>query len=223
MQTGFPDSLSPNVIGHHPRPGRHSTGLRGLLAALVLPLLLLAQPAAQAAEMHLRGISLAGPPPAPDYPVPNDRGQVFYLQRSANANTVVYAARFGPDGVLERKKPLSAYWRRYNSRGQVAGLSLLERKLAYGVSADAHAGGGFDVDFRAIPQLGVVLEQRGPGRAVLTFAPEGQPIDLTYGYLQVDDGGLMPEVTGLRLFGRRRADGQRVQIDYGVTGGEIGG
>lgn len=222
MRTDFLDRRSLTAFWRDCLPGRPA-GLRRLLAALVLPLMLLAQPAAQAAELNLQGITPAGPPPAPGYPMPNDQGQVFFLQRSANPNTVVYAARFGPDGALDAGDPLSAYWRRFNTNGQVKDLSLIERKFAYGVRTDARAGGGFDVDFRAIPQLDAVLEQRGPGQAVLTIAPQGQPIDLTYGYLQVDEGGLMPQVTGLRLFGKRRADGQPVQIDYGVTGGGIAG
>lgn len=208
-------------------PGRRSAFQNGPLrrafatvgALLLLPLLLLAPVDAGAAELRLKGVSEAGPAPAPDYPVPRDEGQVFFMQRSANPNTVVYSARFGADGALKSAEPLSAYWRRFNTEGQVKDLSTLERRLAYGVSATPRAEGGFDVDFRAVPQLEAVLEQRGPGQAVLSVAPEGEPIDLTYGYLQVKEGALAPRVTGLTLFGNRRSDGRPVQIEYGVSNG----
>src|SRR5699024_959923 len=157
-----------------------------------------------------------GPQPAPTYPVPNDAGMVFYMQRSTNPNTVVYAARFGADGRLDRSDPISAYWRRYNSDGRAKKLSFLERRMAYGVTTSRRAAGVFDMRFRAIPDIALTLGQRGPGQAVLSIAPQGQPIDLSYGYLEVDDSSLMPSVTGIKLYGQRRADGRPVQVTYAV-------
>ncbi|HET7410000.1 MAG TPA: DUF4833 domain-containing protein [Paracoccaceae bacterium] len=192
-----------------------------LLLLLALPILLLAPPQAQAAELRLVGVTAAGQPPAPEYPVPNDAGMVLYMQRSTNPNTVVYAARFGADGRLDQKDPITAYWRRFNTDGHVKDLSTIERRMAYGVTSSRREPGVFDVRFRAIPDIPLVLEQRGPGQAVLTFAPKGQAIDLTYGYLEVDESGLIPSVTGIKLFGQRRADGQPVQVTYSVRRGEI--
>ena len=192
-----------------------------LLLLLAVPILMLAPPAAGAAELSLRGISPAGAPPAPDYPVPNDPGMVLYMQRSTNPNTVVYAAQFASDGTLHSKDPIKAYWRRYNASGEVKDLSGIERRMAYGVTTSPRGDGSFDFRFRAIPEIPLVLEQRGAGQAVLTFAPQGQPVDLTYGFLEVSDGGLLPSVTGVRLFGERRSDGQPVQVTYSVQRGQI--
>lgn len=197
-------------------------GLAFFVVAILAPLILPAGPAG-AAELRLLGVSPAGAPPAPDYPVPNDPGQVFYLQRSANPNTVVYAARFKENGALDAKDPISGYWRRFNTSGEARDLSILERRFVYGVEAKERTGGSFEIDFRAIPELDVVLEQRGPGQAVLTVAPQGEPIDLAYGYVHLEQGGITPKVTGLTLFGRLGIDGRPVQIEYGVngkTGGE---
>lgn len=193
-----------------------------LLALAVVPLALAAPASGQAAELRLAGVSPAAASPAPGYPVPNDPGMVFYLQRSANSNTVVYAARTGADGALDRDDPLRAFWRRYNAKGEVKELSTLERRLAYGVRTEARPDGGFTVRFRAIPELSFVLEER-PGGPVLTFAPEGQPIDLSHGYVDIHGGGLTPSVRELRLYGKRRSDGQAVQVVYAVSGGEVSG
>jgi hypothetical protein len=125
--------------------------------------------------------------------------------------------------MLESEGPISAYWRRFNTDGDVKDLSMVERQMAYGVTASQRAPGVFDVRFRAIPEIPLVLEQRGPGQAMLSIAPQGEPIDLTYGYLEVDEGGLIPSVTGIKLFGKRRSDGQPVELTYSVSGGQIAG
>ena len=203
-------------------PAKHAgIPLGRLLLMLVLPLLLVAPAQGWAAELRLAGVTAPGPEPAPSYPVPNDAGMVLYLQRSTNPNTVVYAAQFGDDGMLKQESPIAPYWRRYNTDGDVKDLSMIEQRMAYGVTTSPREGGAFDVRFRAIPEIPLVLEQRGPGKAVLTVAPEGLAIDLTYGYLEVDEDGLLPSVTGIKLFGQRRADGRPVQVTYDVRGGEI--
>lgn len=191
-----------------------------LLLALALPLLPVAAPTATAADLRLAGVTAPGPAPAPDYPVPDDDGMVFYMQRSMNPNTVVYAARFDAAGTL-KQDPLRAYWRRYNTDGDIKKLSWVERNMAYGVTTEARGAGVYDVRFSAIPDIALRLEQRAPGEAVLSIAPQGQEIDLAYGYLVIDEGGLLPSVTGIELFGERRADGSPVQVTYSVSGGTI--
>ena len=211
-----------NPTADDPRRGGRGAAIRRLLPAVLIAPLLLAHPPAEAAELRLAEVSDRMTQPAPHYPVPGDPGMVFFLQRSANPNTVVYAARFDAGGTLARD-PLSAFWRRYNARGEVKDLSMLERRLAYGVRTDRRPDGSFDVRFRAIPEISFTLEQRGPGDAVLTFAPQGESIELTHGYVALDEGGLAPEVSELRLFGKRRADGRPVQVVYGVSGGTVPG
>lgn len=199
------------------------TGSLGrLLVFMALPIMLLAG-SADAAGLRLLGVEPAGSAPAPTYPVPNDPGMIFYLQRSPNPNTVVYSANYDAAGRLDSNDPVDAFWRRFNSDGQVKKLSLIERRLAYGVGTSPRAGGGIEVRFRAVPNIPLLLEERGPGQAVLTITPQGEPVDLSYGFLQVDEGGLLPRVTGLTLFGRRQTDGQPVEITYGVTDGQIAG
>lgn len=189
-----------------------------LLAATVLML----SPAG-AADLRLVAVdetpTLA--PPAPDYRVPTDPGTVFYVQRSMNPNTVVYAARFQANGKLEPDEPLVAFWRRFNNEGELKELSFIERRFAYGVKTSRRADGTFDVRFRALPDLNFVLEQTGPRRAVLTFAGHGERIVVDHAYLEIDESGLIPSVVGLKLYGRRDG-GHPVELVYSVTGGSIG-
>lgn len=199
------------------------TWRHGLLLVPLCALMLLVPSLAASADLHLTGVTAPDAAPAPDYPVPEDAGMVFYLQRSMNANTVVYAARFDSDGKLKSKKPLAVFWRRYNTDGDKQSLSFIERNMAYGVTTSRQAPGVFRVRFQAIPDIPLVLKQDGAGQAMLTITPKGKTIDLIYGYLQIDESGLLPSVTGIRLFGRLHDGGEPVEVTYSVEGGGISG
>jgi len=66
------------------------------------------------------------PPPAPN--------RLFYIQRSSNANTIVYDAQLGAKGRFNPDKPVVVYWLRYAEQGQRQELSWIQRTLAYGLS-----------------------------------------------------------------------------------------
>lgn len=69
------------------------------------------------------------------FPVPaGNARQLFYLQRNANANTVIYELNF-KDTVLNAEEPIHVYWMKYNEQGQKAELNFLQRKFAYGVKS----------------------------------------------------------------------------------------
>lgn len=195
--------------------------VRGLVALLFafLIALILAAPAWAAPQLDLvsRDTTAALPVIRKDYPVPNDGGQVFYIQRSPNANTVVYGTRVA-GGQIDPKAPVSAYWRRFNTGGEAKALGGLERRMAYGVNAQPNGDGTYRVTFRALPAKSMTLRMEG-GRPAL-FMPMGNAeARLIYAYLDVEDG-LIPSVTGLKIVGRLPS-GQYVTETYRVKGGEL--
>jgi hypothetical protein len=157
----------------------------------------------------------------PDWPVPRDGGQVFYIQRSPNSNTVVYAARFAEDGNLDPDRPLVAYWRRYNTDGAPRALTYVENRFAYGVRTRADETGRYDVRLRALPDLQLFLVQTGPGAADLRLPRGAEDLSLIYAFLEVDESGLLPAVTRITLIGRAVQSGGILQLDYAVNGGEF--
>ena len=138
----------------------------------------------------------------PDTPVPDDPGQVFYLQRSTNRNTIIYAAQFDADGNLDPRNPLSVYWRRFEEDGQAQALTFEQRTFAFGVRVrPAPQPGEFIVRSRAAPRAQATLRQTGPFRAELVMDMDGAPIRLTYAFLEAIEG-LVPRVLEVRAFGR---------------------
>ena len=47
----------------------------------------------------------------PEFQTPGEPNQLFYVQRSVNANTVVYAARLDARGDFDSREPVEGFWR----------------------------------------------------------------------------------------------------------------
>ena len=63
------------------------------------------------------------------------REPLFRIERSRNANIIQYDAQIGPDGKLDAKQPIAAYWVRLAEEGQIKPLSWIQRKFAFGFDA----------------------------------------------------------------------------------------
>jgi hypothetical protein len=146
----------------------------------------------------------------PEYPVPNEPNMLYYIQRSVNSNTVIYAAHIDSRGRIDPDAPVDAYWRWYNVDGHRKPLNTIERMLAYGVKPIRRSGSGGEIAFEvaALPQRDILLVQdkEGHPEAVVQFG--NRWTKLVYVYLQVDDRGLLPKVTAMDLFGIDKLTGK---------------
>ena len=86
-----------------------------------------------------------------------------------NANTIVYAARMGSDGKLDRREPIEVFWRRFNDSGEKLPLTFTERNLAFGVNTKRlrNENGAYLVTLKAYAGRSAVLrlvERRAAAR-----------------------------------------------------------
>jgi len=142
------------------------------------------------------------------YPVPADSNLVFFIQRSLNANTIVYTARMRPDGTIDERDPIQVYWRRFNSDGRIKPLTLLERTQAFGVRVRPLVGrpGEFAVSLVSYRKRHAILkvEDRMP---VLEAELSGQPARLIAAFLDVSDAKPLPRINRVTVYGRAKANG----------------
>ena len=208
-------------------PAGRSLRLTGLLLAALVAL----SPAAQAIEgtritpgsgQKARGSVVTEvatlPVVRPEFPVPSDPGQVFYLQRSSNANTVVYAARFTQDGKLDPREPLVAYWRRFNTTGEQLPLKMIEDSFAFGVRSRATSDPDvFRIHIVSYSERPAILRLVEPGRAELLLPVGGRTMRMAYAYAEVDESGLMPSVREVLVMGHDADSGkplvERIEIE----------
>jgi hypothetical protein len=84
---------------------------------------------------------------AQNFPVPTGNpNQLFYLQRTSNANTIICELNL-KNGVLDEEEPVHVYWIRYGDRGQKAELNYVQRKFAYGIKTTKIAADKYQLHF----------------------------------------------------------------------------
>ena len=186
---------------------RHGFGWIALLLAFVM------LPAAGGAMKSTITEQDTLPRVKPAYPLPSEPGQMFYVERSSNSNTVVYCAKLGKDGKLDADDPIVAYWRWYNVDGHVKQLNFAERMMAYGIKAVKHdgPGGAYSFHIAAMPERTFYIGLDGKGQPEVFGKLGNHWVKLVYVYLEVDDHGLMPDVPELDIFGIDRASGKVIR------------
>ena len=147
----------------------------------------------------------------PEFQVPDEPNQLFYVQRSVNSNTVVYAARLDAQGNIDRRDPVEAFWRWFNVDGHSKPLNFIERMMAYGVHVDRPRDGEpITFTIAALPERRLTLAMDEHRRPEALMRIDGHMVRLAYVYLQVVEGGLMPSVPALDIFGTDKTTGRAI-------------
>jgi hypothetical protein len=147
----------------------------------------------------------------PEFKVPDEPNQLFYVQRSPNSNTVIYAAKLDAKGHLNPSAPVEAFWRKFNIDGSKQPLNFIERMTAYGVKLDQHkAGQPVTFAIAALPERKLTLSLDGEHRPQALMQIGSHKVKVAYVYLHVVEGGLMPSVPDLDVFGTDTASGKAI-------------
>ena len=147
----------------------------------------------------------------PEFKIPDEPNQLFYVQRSPNSNTVIYAANLDGRGNLNASAPVEAFWRKFNIDGSKQPLNFIERMTAYGVKLDRNKSGQpATFSIAALPErkLTVSLDEKRRPQAVMQVG--NHKVKVAYVYLHVVEGGLMPSVPDLDVFGTDLASGKAI-------------
>jgi phosphatidylglycerophosphate synthase len=135
-------------------------------------------------------IAFATPLRATDFPVPAGiPNQLFFLQRDPNTNTVIYQLNVNSAGKLDEDEPVRVFWIRYAEQGQREGLSFIQRKFAYGLSAKKVATDKYELKFAAYNKVPFYLMRSGTDNSfhVYTVVANKQ-ILLDRVYLRIEGG-----------------------------------
>lgn len=82
------------------------------------------------------------------FPVPRGNPlQLFYLQRTANTNTIICELNTNAKGQPIPEKPVNVYWIVYTEGGAKKELNYIQRNFAYGIDAKAAENGSYKLHF----------------------------------------------------------------------------
>jgi hypothetical protein len=63
------------------------------------------------------------------------KDMLFYIQRTPNINTIIYALNKERDGSLNKEEPVHIFWIRFAEDGTHKELSLIQQNYAYGLKS----------------------------------------------------------------------------------------
>jgi hypothetical protein len=144
--------------------------------------------------------------------LPAATNRLFYLQRSKDANAVIYQANFLTGQRLSPQKPVDVYWIRYAEQGQREELSALQWQMAYGYQHQVSATNpdAYEIRLNAYPKrpLQIVSQQ---GKPVALMRINGQQACLQKIFVQLASSfRLVPKVAYIELYGVDTNTGQPV-------------
>ncbi|KAG9413179.1 hypothetical protein AC1031_016200 [Aphanomyces cochlioides] len=136
-----------------------------------------------------------------------DANTAFIIQRSNNANTVVYKGNILSNNTLDSNSPLHVYWIMYALPGPpfpTEELNVIERNTAYGATATARPGTSneYDVVLASLKDRSIVLfvDDRHNVRARTTINGRAN-VYLERVYVQSTTSWGLPKVEFIEIFG----------------------
>ncbi|RVU25504.1 DUF4833 domain-containing protein [Sandaracinomonas limnophila] len=145
------------------------------------------------------------------FPFPPDSpNRLFFIQRSNNANCVVYDANL-TGKLLKGKDPVHTYWIRFADKGEKEELTTIQRTLAYGlytnkINTNEDAYEGYFLAYRKRK----FIVKTTPDGPVALFPINGKMQILKRVFVSVDESGFMPSVNYIDLFGKDVVTGKDI-------------
>ncbi|MBO2010579.1 DUF4833 domain-containing protein [Hymenobacter negativus] len=128
--------------------------------------------------------------PATTFPAPTGvTNQLFYLQRDPNTNTVIYQLNVDRAGKLNEDEPVNIFWIRYDEHGERKDLNFIQRKFAYGLTAEKLAVDKYELKFAAYNKVRFYLLRSPVDKAFHVYTTiGGKQIQLERVFLRIEGG-----------------------------------
>jgi hypothetical protein len=131
---------------------------------------------------------------------------LFVIERSKNANIVVYDANRGAGGDFAASEPVVAYWLLNGEKGKREELNVVERKQAYGFDITPGEPGTFTLSIKASRERLLTIGMLN-GCPAATGRIGGQNGILRRMFVQSKEDSLRPKVEYVELFGEDATTG----------------
>jgi hypothetical protein len=146
------------------------------------------------------------------FPVPSGiTDQLFYLQRTPNTNTVIYALNY-KNGELDSLKPVHVFWIRYPEQGQQQELSAIQRKFAYGIESKWIGPDQYELHFLAYKKRVMLLKKSADNKYHVFTEVNKRQMIISRIFLQINGGSLFkPNIEYVEFTGLDAATGLPVK------------
>jgi hypothetical protein len=165
-----------------------------------------------AAFLFIQYSLLAADAQVTSFPTPTGNPkQLFFLQRTPNANTIVCELN-NPDGVLDTDNPVHVFWIRYQEKGQREELNFIQRKFAYGIKSKKIAENQYELSFVSYKKQKMYLMPGADKQYHVYATINGKQAILSRFYLHINGGSFWkPNVEYIELSGTDPVSRQAVK------------
>ena len=126
---------------------------------------------------------------ADNYPIPaNKSNMLFYLQRTKDANTVVYELNYDK-GKLNEQQPVKVYWIRYAEDAKQQELSTIQKRFAFGINSKKQNDGNFQLTLAGYEKIPIILKRVSTNTFKAHLTIDKQEIVLSRIYIHLSPGG----------------------------------
>jgi hypothetical protein len=149
--------------------------------------------------------------PDDKFPAPAESiSRLFYMQRTANSNTIIYELN-APNGKLNEETPIHVYWLRYAEKGQKEELSYIQRKFAYGLVTKKLANDQYDVRFVSYKKFPLLLMKANDGKYHIFATVAQKQMMLNRLFVKIEGGSFwLPNVVYVELRGTDQNTGREI-------------
>ena len=152
-----------------------------------------------------KGVNVVYPTP----PVSSER--LFYVQRTPNANTIVYDLNLNTDGKLNTDQPVKVYWLKYAEKGQKEELNYIQRKFAYGLNTKAQNNGSYDIRFVSYKKFPLTLMRGEDGKYHIFALVAKKQVILNRIFVKIEGGSFwIPNVAYVEVKGTDPETGKEI-------------
>jgi phosphatidylinositol phosphate synthase len=152
--------------------------------------------------------------PQDTFPVPRGiKNQLFYLQRTPNANTIICELNYLKNGQLDEENPVHVFWIRYQDAGKKVELSFIQRTFAYGIKTKPIGDGKYELRFVSYKKSPFYLIRSAADHQYHVYASIGQKTAiLNRIFIKINSGGTFwsPNVEYIEYKGVDPATGKEV-------------
>tara|TARA_R110002096_G_scaffold86792_1_gene199505 strand:- start:17444 stop:18742 length:1299 start_codon:yes stop_codon:yes gene_type:complete len=150
---------------------------------------------------------------ADTFPIPpKNNKMMFYLQRTPNTNTIVYALNYDKNSNLHESNPIKVYWIRYTEKGHpTRDLNYIQKIFAYGIKAKKSGKDTWDLKMVAYNKLPLVLKKGNQGLYKVYVTINKVDYVFTKAYIKVDGGSFWsPNIPYIDIYAKDEALGKEI-------------
>ena len=144
--------------------------------------------------------------PQDTFPVPvNIKNQLFYLQRTPNTNTVVYALNINAKGLLDESTPVKVFWIRYPEGGMQKDLNFIQKAFAYGTISKKNKDGSFTIQLVAYKKKEFILKKSASDNTYKLYTQiNNKESEIKRIFIKIDPGGTLfnPNIAYVEMKGK---------------------